>query len=129
MIALDTNVVVRLLVDDHPEQTRRARRLIEASPVVILPTVLLESEWVLRGAYRLAPRAIAESFRKLLGVPGVTAESAGCVAQAIDWYERGLDFADALHLALARDAEALATFDAKLAKRAARLSPARVMAL
>jgi hypothetical protein len=44
-------------------------------------------------------------------------------------YERGLDFADALHLALAHDAEALATFDAKLARRAARLSPARVMAL
>jgi predicted nucleic acid-binding protein len=129
VIALDTNVVVRLLVDDHPEQTRRARRLIEASPVVILPTVLLESEWVLRGAYRLTAGVIAQSFRKLLGVPGVTAESAAPVARAIDWYERGLDFADALHLALAHDAEALATFDAKLARRAARLSPARVMAL
>ena len=129
MIALDTNVVVRLLVDDHPEQTSRARRLIEAGPVLVLPTVLLESEWVLRGAYRLAPAVIAESFRKLLGVPGVMAESADAVAQAIDWYMRGLDFADALHLALARDAEALATFDAKLARRAARLSPARVMKL
>lgn len=55
MIALDTNVVVRLLVDDHPQQTRRARRLLEARPVIILPTVLLESEWVLRGATGLFP--------------------------------------------------------------------------
>ncbi len=129
MIALDTNVVVRLLVDDHPEQTRRARRLLEARPVIILPTVLLEAEWVLRGAYRLVPGAIASSFRKLLGVPGVAAENADAIAQAIDWYERGLDFADALHLALAGEAEGLATFDARLARRAARLSPGRVVAL
>lgn len=129
MIALDTNVVVRLLVDDHPEQTRRARRLIEARPVLVLPTVLLESEWVLRGAYRLVPGAIAAAFRKLLGVPGVAAENGAAMAQAIEWYERGLDFADALHLAMAREAEALATFDARLARRAARLSPGRVMAL
>ena len=129
MIALDTNVVVRLLVDDHPEQTRRARRLLETRPVAILATVLLESEWVLRGAYRLAPGTIASSFRKLLGVPGVAVENADAIAQALGWYENGLDFADALHLALARDAEALASFDAKLVRRAARLSPGRVMAL
>lgn len=129
MIALDTNVVVRLLVDDHPEQTRRARRLIEANTVLILPTVLLESEWVLRGAYRLVPGVIADSFRKLLGVPGVTAESAASIARAIDWYESGLDFADALHLALAHETEALATFDLKLARRAARLQTAKVVAL
>jgi predicted nucleic acid-binding protein len=129
VIALDTNVVVRLLVDDHPEQTRRARRLLEARPVIVLPTVLLESEWVLRGAYRLVPGVIASSLRKLLGVPGVAAENAEAIAQAIDWYERGLDFADALHLALAREAEGLATFDARLARRAARLSPGRVVAL
>jgi predicted nucleic-acid-binding protein len=129
VIALDTNVLVRLLVDDHPEQTRRARRLLEAGPVIILPTVLLESEWVLRGAYRLAPGAIASSFRKLLGVPKVAAENAEAIAQAIEWYEQGLDFADALHLAFARGAEALATFDRRLARRAQRLSPGRVMAL
>lgn len=128
MIALDTHVVVRLLVDDHPGQTRRARRLPEAHPVLVVPTVLLESEWVLRGAYRLAPGVIASSFRKLLGVPGVAAEDAEAVAQAIDWYERGLDFADALHLALAREAEALASFDVRLARRAARLGARRVMA-
>lgn len=68
-------------------------------------------------------------MRKLLGVPGVAAENAEAIAQAIDWYERGLDFADALHLALAREVEGLATFDARLARRAARLSPGRVVAL
>lgn len=129
MIALDTNVLVRLLVNDHPEQTRRAKRLLEAQSVVILPTVLLESEWVLRGAYRLAPGAIASAFRKLLGVPGVATENAAATAQAIEWYERGLDFADALHLTFARDAQALATFDRRLVKRAQRLGAGTVMAL
>ena len=42
MIAIDTNVVVRFLVNDDPEQATRARRLIEAEDVFLSTTVLLE---------------------------------------------------------------------------------------
>lgn len=126
MIALDTNVIVRLLVDDDPGQTRRARRLIERRPALVVPTVLLETEWVLRGAYGLGPEGIARSLRGLLGLPGMSVGSADAVAQALEWFEKGLDFADALHLALAADAEAFATFDARLAKRAKRISARKV---
>jgi predicted nucleic-acid-binding protein len=122
MIALDTNVVVRLLVDDDPEQTGRARRLIEKRPVLVVPTVLLETEWVLRGAYNIGRASIARSLRGLLGLPQVSVGSTEAVAQALEWFERGLDFADALHVALAADAEAFATFDARLAKRARRIT-------
>ncbi|MBI3706689.1 MAG: type II toxin-antitoxin system VapC family toxin, partial [Proteobacteria bacterium] len=48
MIALDTDVVVRFLVDDDHAQGRRARDLIARGGVVVGPTVLLEAEWVLR---------------------------------------------------------------------------------
>ena len=129
MIALDTNVVVRLLVDDDPAQTRRARRLLETRSVFIVPTVLLETEWVLRGAYGIKRALIARSMRALLGLPNVVLAQAQAVAQALEWFVAGLDFAGSLHLSLAEDAEGLATFDARLAKRARRITARGVIAL
>ncbi len=129
MISLDTNVVVRFLVNDAPQQNRRARKLIDAGNVRISPTVLLEAEWVLRALYGQAPDGIQESFRSLLGLPGVLAEEPQRVARALAWYGTGLDFADALHLAFAPSGGSFATFDAKLARRARKLDGApRVLA-
>ena len=124
MIALDTNVVIRFLVNDDPAQNRRARRLIEAGDVRVAPTVLLEVEWVLRALYGQEPRRIHESFRRLLGLPGVLADEAQRVARALEWYRSGLDFADALHLAFAAMGDSFASFDAKLARRARKLEGA-----
>lgn len=129
MIALDTNVVVRLLVADDPGQTRRARRLLESRTALVVPTVLLETEWVLRGAYDIGRPAIAASLHKLLGLPNVAVGNPEAVAQALAWFEAGLDFADALHLALAGEAEGFVTFDTRLAKRARRISAREVSAL
>jgi predicted nucleic-acid-binding protein len=126
VIALDTNVVVRLLVDDDPDQTRRARKLIETHTALVLPTVLLETEWVLRGAYGIGRSAIAGSIRKLVGLRNVELGNAAAVAQALEWFQAGLDFADALHLALAGEAQGFATFDARLAKRARRITAREV---
>jgi predicted nucleic-acid-binding protein len=126
MIALDTNVVVRLLVDDDPAQTRRARKLLESRSALVIPTVLLETEWVLRGAYGIERSVILHSLRKLLGLPNVALASADAVSQALEWFGKGLDFSDALHLALAADAEEFVTFDARLAKRANRISSREV---
>jgi len=58
MVAVDTNVLVRLLVNDDARQTRRARALIEREQVFISATALLESEWVLRSADGLASARI-----------------------------------------------------------------------
>lgn len=129
MIALDTNVVVRLLVNDDPGQTRRARALLQTRTAFVTPTVLLETEWVLRGAYGIGRPAIASSLRGLLGLPAVVVGNAQAIAQALDWFEAGLDFADALHLALSGDAEGFVTFDTRLAKRARRITGRAVSAL
>lgn len=118
MIAVDTNVVVRLLVGDDREQSRRARALFEKQTVLVVPTVLLEAEWVLRGAYDLKRSSIVSALRKLLGLENVQLGNAQAIAAALEWFEAGLDFADALHLALATDAEEFVTFDARLARRA-----------
>jgi predicted nucleic-acid-binding protein len=118
VIAVDTNVVVRFLARDDPAQARRARALLEAGRVFVLRTVVLETEWVLRTGYRFDRSAIAEGITKLLGLPGVEVEDAPAVAQALIWFGQGLDFADALHLASSAQAEAFATFDRALRRKA-----------
>lgn len=90
--------------------------------------MLLECEWVLRYAYALPREVIASAFRAVLGLPGVRAEDPTATAQAIAWFEKGMDFADALHLASSGRAERFASFDAKLIVRARRLSAVPVTA-
>lgn len=128
MIALDTNVVVRFLVDDDAGQAERARKLLETNPVFVAASVLLETEWVLRSGYGFAAVEIARFLRALLGLENVTVAEPAVLAGAIAAYEGGLDFADALHLAQSARADAFATFDAKLIKRARRLQAMALIA-
>jgi predicted nucleic-acid-binding protein len=122
MIAVDTNVVVRLLVNDNAAQAAKARALFAAGhDIHISPTVLLEAEWVLRAAYRCQAPDIASFLRALLGLPGVQTLMPQRVAWALDAYERGMDFADALHVLLSEEAAVFYTFDANLRKLAPRL--------
>ena len=121
MIAIDTNIVVRFLTRDDPAQAVRARALIEAGSVSVLHTVILETAWVLRTRYRFDRAAIASGLRRLLGLPGVMVEEPEVVARALDLHDQGFDFADALHLASSRRADAFATFDHALRRRARRV--------
>lgn len=89
-------------------------------------TVLLETEWVLRGLYRVAPPLIASAFRRLAGLRTVTVENEQALARALNWYQRGMDFADALHLALADGCDGFATLDTALVKAARRIGAAGV---
>jgi predicted nucleic-acid-binding protein len=116
MLAIDTNVVVRFLTDDHPQQSPRARRLVDGNEVWVSMTVLLETEWVLRSVYRFPPAQIIEGLRDLAGLPRVTVESPALVARAMGWCAMEMDFAEALHLSAADHCEAFVTFDADLAK-------------
>jgi predicted nucleic-acid-binding protein len=118
MMALDTNVLVRYLTRDEPEEAARAKSLIEDRPAFVPKTVMLETEWVLRSAYGFAPPAIAGGITAFLGLPGVTVEDAPAVARALMWYAQGFDFADALHVASCGQAEAFATFDRTLRRKA-----------
>ena len=128
MRAIDTNVVVRFLTGDDPEQEARARKLIEAGDIFVAISVLLEAEWVLRSAYGIPAARIAEALRDFAGLPGVALEDAALVAQALKWAEQGLDFADALHLGRADGCSAFMSFDRKLAQAASRTNAAKVLA-
>lgn len=118
MLAIDPNVLVRFLVDDDHEQFLRARRLIERERILIVDTVLLESEWVLRSAYGFDAPTFVRAIRAIAGLPMVVLESPQRVATALAWRERGMDFGDALHLAAAAACEAFLSFDRRLANAA-----------
>ena len=122
MIALDTNILARYLLDDEPAQARAARRLLaDAKAEYWIPvTVVLELAWVLRKAD--APRSvIMERLRDLLSLRNVRAQNADLVFHALRWAAQGMDLADALHLVLSGKAEWFATFDEALVKQARKL--------
>lgn len=62
MIAIDTNIIVRYFVDDHPAQTERARNMIDGQQVFVSITVVIEVEWVLRSSYRFGRAEIIKTF-------------------------------------------------------------------
>lgn len=119
MRAIDTNVVVRHLVGDEPEQAARATAVIAAGQVFVSTTVLLESDWVLRSTYGYSGARVAAALRALAGLEEVTVEDPLLLAEALDRAERGMDFADALHLGAAARCEAMLTFDRRFVRAAA----------
>jgi predicted nucleic-acid-binding protein len=125
VIAVDTNIPVRYLVEDDVAQTDRAETVLRSRSVFLPKTVLLETEWVLRTLYRFERAAIEDGLTRLLGLPGIEVEDRPAVALALAWYGQGpLAFADALHLASSRHADAFATFDQTLRRRARAIADA-----
>ncbi len=119
MIALDTNILVRLLVNDDPVQAEIARDLMKhPDGIFISKTVLLELEWVLRQVYQVDKKTLVAGLTRLLGLPNATIEGVAQVARAMQDFSKGMDFADALHLASTRGEMVTYTFDKKFAKLA-----------
>lgn len=114
MIAIDTNVLVRLVTRDDDVQAKRAAALFESEKIYVGKTVLLETEWVLRFSYELSRPVILNVLKNAVGLPQVTVEDSPAVAEALDLFEAGMDFADALHLVSGREAVRFATFDKRL---------------
>lgn len=115
MISVDTNVLVRLLTGDDKIQSKKAFDLFHNESIFITKTVMLETEWVLRFAYKFSANDIVGAFQKLLGQVNVAVEDNQHIATAIRLLNDGMDFADALHLSCSRNV-AFATFDKKLAQ-------------
>ncbi|MGE0423970.1 MAG: type II toxin-antitoxin system VapC family toxin [Reyranellaceae bacterium] len=119
--AIDTNLIVRVLVQDDAVQAAASRRFIESNTVRVLSTVMLETVWTLERSYGLERTAIVRSLSGFMGLPTVRVDEAASVSRALELYADGLDFADALHLCLAMDSDRFVTFDRALIRRAARL--------
>ena len=116
--AADTNIWVRYLTNDDPDQGRRVLAWLASVHQVVVPvTVIPELEWVLRAAYRLDRAAVNAGLRQVVGLPMVTTDHAEAVATALAAHEEGVDFADALHAALCPPGVPLTTLDRRLIKR------------
>ncbi len=126
MIAVDTNVIVRLLTRDDEQQYNKSLRLFQEQAIFIADTVILETEWVLRFAYQFKPNENCRALSKLFGLPNVQLENVSLMAQVLQWHEQGLDFADAFHLAKSQSCPTLYTFDNKFVKKAEDLTDCAV---
>src|SRR5882672_5583907 len=120
MIAVGTNVVVRLLTGDDPKQAAAARSLFASEPIWIAKTVLLETGWVLRSLYGFKESAIRDAFTRLLGLKNVRAEDELSVAAALLLTVHGIEFADAMHLSSRPPGAAFVSFDQSFIRRARR---------
>ena len=119
MRALDTNLLVRLLVRDDANQVNAAEVFVEKGAWVS-HLVLAETLWVLDAVYSRSPTQIANAIDLLLNHRNLTLQDADVVALALDHFRSrpSLGFSDCLVLEIARKAGhlPLGTFDRNLAK-------------
>lgn len=133
MINLDTNVLVRFLVRDDPDQTARARALIADAidagrACFVTDVALCELVWVLRRAYRLSREDIVERLRVLLIADHAAFQSRERIARALTAYKtRKGDFADYLlhETGAGAGCGETATFDTALLREPGFVAPQR----
>ena len=123
MIALDTNVLIRYLTRDNPEQAEAARALLQGlttnGPGFICREVVIEVVWVLERSYRFRRERIANIVLELVATDTLVIEDDNDVAQAAAAYREGsADFSDLMILAAANrvGAQPLYTFDRRFAR-------------
>ncbi|MBN9430472.1 MAG: type II toxin-antitoxin system VapC family toxin [Burkholderiales bacterium] len=124
MPALDTNVLVRYIVQDDLAQFAAAQKLIrrcvdEQLTLFVPITVTLELEWVLRSNYALTKDETIRVLSELFSAEELSFESDRALEVALDLYrDKAADFADCVHIALAVQAgeQQLWTFDKNASK-------------
>jgi predicted nucleic-acid-binding protein len=122
--ALDTNVLVRFLVQDDAGQGLLARELIQSTlekgePLFVPVTVMLELEWVLRSNFSFDKQDIIQTLSSLLAALELSFESEHAVEVALELFRQSsADFSDCMHIALCHAAgmQPMWTFDRAAAK-------------
>jgi predicted nucleic-acid-binding protein len=125
MIGLDTNVLVRYIMQDDPKQSPKATRLIESltndQPGFVPLVAVVELVWVLSSSYGLNRHQVAEALDLLLRSKEIVIDRADLVLQAQRRFAKGgADFADCLieRISHAQGCETTMTFDTGAVKAA-----------
>ena len=123
MTGLDTNVLVRYIMQDDRKQSPVANRCIESltseSPGYVPVVALVELYWVLESAYALDREQLVTAFEGLLRAKEIVVEQAALVWKAVRAFQSsGADFADAVIATSTRAAGATrtVTFDRRAAR-------------
>jgi predicted nucleic-acid-binding protein len=126
--AIDTNVVLRVILWDDPVQSPVATACVEAG-VFVSDGVLMETEWVLRSQVKWRRIQVNDALKAFLALATVSIAQPERIAWALDRHRRGADWADMLHLIAARGNHAFITFDADVGKYAGNEPPVPVQVL
>ena len=125
MIGLDTNVLVRYIMQDDPKQSPKATRLIESldsdNPGYITMVSVVELYWVLTSSYELSGQQVAQALEAILRTKQFLVERADQVMRALRVFGEGkADFSDCLieRSAAGAGCTQTMTFDVKAAKHA-----------
>lgn len=124
MIGVDTNVLVRYIVQDDPAQGAAAAAVLDqrtaSDPAFVTLVTLCELFWVLTGAYGFSRSEVLSALQTLLASPEVVVESETVARQAVLLASDGADFAEAIirECAVKGGCEAVVTFDRRAARRA-----------
>jgi predicted nucleic-acid-binding protein len=90
VIGIDTNVLLRWLLDDDPAQSDRAADVFKGGETIFLGDIVLaEVAWVLARSYRLRRGDIAHAIRHAVSLPGVAVYDRAAILAALSAYETG----------------------------------------
>jgi predicted nucleic-acid-binding protein len=121
MTGLDTNVLVRYLVQDDETQLRAVLALLlkKKATFFVPDLVLVEADWVLTSLYHWTVEEVADAFARLLTIQNLLFEDEGRLRSALRAVRQGADLSDELIVDRCRDmgCRSVATFDQGMAKR------------
>ncbi|MFN3943755.1 MAG: type II toxin-antitoxin system VapC family toxin [Allosphingosinicella sp.] len=129
MISVDTNIVLRLLLEDDPTQLAAAQALMERHELWVAHGVLMEAEWVLRSFYKWSRARFCQVIADFLSLPRIRVAGKEDLLWALDRHAAGADWADMLHVIASRNLEAFATFEIAMAKAAGAAPPVPVVVI
>jgi predicted nucleic-acid-binding protein len=113
--AVDTNVILRMILDDDPIQSPVAAALMD-HPTFVGLTVLMEVEWVLRSSYRRPRATIAAVLLAVIDIPTIVTPDDAGIRWAIERYrDHGADFDDMIHIVAGRGMGSFVSFEKRLA--------------
>ena len=114
MIRIDTNYIIRYLVNDNIEMADAAEKIIMTKHVFIANEILAEVVYVLMGVYEIAKEDIANQLIELINFQNISLSNKKVITTALEIFKtKNLDFVDCLLCAYSKEDE-IVTFDKKL---------------
>jgi len=123
MKIIDTNIVLRYLLNDHEELSKKAVEIITTGEALILSQVVAEVVYVLKGVYNLERQEIVEALMSVVKMDNIHFENEDIINLALSEYaSTSLDFVDTILIGYRKiEGREVITFDKKLNKRLAEI--------